>query len=182
MHMGSASIPVVDLRDAGAPEFTAGVGDALRDIGFFAVAHHAIAPELLARTYSEAAALFALPDDAKRACERPNIMRQRGYTSFGQEHARDSNAPDLKEFWMVGRELPAGDPHLPHWGPNVWPAERPGFREATLALYDTLGAMANTLLEACALYLGEEGAYRNSGAGRIADYACRKFVGWPPGR
>ncbi len=83
---------------------------------------------------------------------------------------------------MVGRELPAGDPHLPHWGPNVWPAERPGFREATLALYDTLGAMANTLLEACALYLGEEGAYRNSGAGRIADYACRKFVGWPPGR
>ena len=30
MHMGSASIPVVDLRDAGTPEFTAGVGDALR--------------------------------------------------------------------------------------------------------------------------------------------------------
>ncbi|RZD31770.1 MAG: isopenicillin N synthase family oxygenase, partial [Methanobacteriota archaeon] len=156
--MGSASIPVVDLRDAGTPEFTATVGDALRDIGFFAVAHHSIAPELLVRTYSEAAALFALPDDTKRACERPDIMRQRGYTSFGQEHARDSNAPDLKEFWMVGRELPADDPHLPHWGPNVWPAERPGFRETTLALYDTLGAMANTLLEACALYLGEEGA------------------------
>jgi isopenicillin N synthase-like dioxygenase len=156
--MGSASIPVVDLREAGTPEFTAAVGDALRDIGFFAVAHHAIAPELLARAYTKAAALFALSDDAKRACERPDIMRQRGYTSFGQEHARDSNAPDLKEFWMVGRELPAGDPHLPHWGPNVWPAECPGFREATLALYDTLGAMADMLLEACALYLGEEGA------------------------
>ena len=42
--MGSASIPVVDLREAGTPEFTAAVGDALRDIGFFAVAHHAIAP------------------------------------------------------------------------------------------------------------------------------------------
>ena len=156
--MGSASIPVVDLREAGTPEFTAAVGDALRDIGFFAVAHHAIAPELLARTYSEAAALFAQSDDAKRACERPDIMRQRGYTSFGREHARDSNAPDLKEFWMVGRELPAGDPHLPHWGPNVWPADHPGFRDATLALYDALGAMADTLLEACALYLGEEGA------------------------
>jgi len=29
---------------------------------------------------------------------------QRGFTRFGKEHAKDKPAPDLKEFWHVGRE------------------------------------------------------------------------------
>ena len=34
----------------------------------------------------------------------------RGYTPFGIETAKGAKAHDLKEFWHVGRDLPAGPP------------------------------------------------------------------------
>ncbi|MCP4810278.1 MAG: hypothetical protein GY913_23865 [Proteobacteria bacterium] len=96
------SIPVVDM-EAFDPDV---LGKALIDVGFVAVQNHGIPLDLVAQGYETAKGLFALSADTKRRYETPENGRQRGYTSFGVEHAKDVERPDLKEFWHVGRKLP----------------------------------------------------------------------------
>ena len=82
---------------------------------------------------------------------------QRGHTPFGREHAKDAQAPDLKEFYQIGRtNVP--DDHAVHarYGANIWPtADLATFRPAMTALYEALDDLGATLLEACALFIGE---------------------------
>ena len=51
---------------------------------------------------------FQLPNEVKRIYEIPSLHGQRGFTSFGKEHAKGSDAPDLKEFFQYGQ---ISDPH-----------------------------------------------------------------------
>lgn len=155
------SIPVVSLRDYtdGGPavraEFVQTLGDALVGIGFFALESHGVDARLIGRAYDLSQRFFDLPLAQRLQYEDPAVHGQRGYTSFGREHAKDSNAPDMKEFWHVGRQHDA-DPRsqrLPY--ANVWPQELPEFRPVMLELFRQLDACAASLLEACALYLDE---------------------------
>jgi len=182
--MTSPGIAVVDFTDARAggerrARFVDGVGAALAHIGFFAVRNHGIPSSTIEAAYREARAFFALTDDVKRRYEDAARKAQRGYTSFGKEHAKGVDAPDLKEFWQVGRtDVP--DDHAIHapYGPNVWPRERPAFRQAMTALYESLDALGRELLVACAEYVGEP-------AGRYADMAREgdtilRVIHYPP--
>ena len=79
--------------------------------------------------------------------------RQRGYTPFGKERAKDASVGDLKEFWHVGPEL-SPDDALRHRIPdNVWPQELPEFREHSMALWQSLHDCGFSLLEALAVFL-----------------------------
>jgi isopenicillin N synthase-like dioxygenase len=154
--MAVANIPVVDLGDWDAggdarARFVRTVGESLADIGFFAVQNHGVPDELTQRAYAAAHALFHLPHAVKARYHDPAKKGQRGYTGFGTEHAKDSPAPDLKEFWQVGRP----DSVHPLYGPNVWPEEVPDFAPALVELYRRLDQLGGVLLEACALYLDE---------------------------
>ena len=112
MSAMARSIPSIDFRlatSASEPErqrFVQEVGDALKDIGFFALTHHGIPRSLIDDTYAQCDAFFDLDEDIKRLYLQPNIGHQRGYTAFGVEHAKDNPAPDLKEFWQSGRVYP----------------------------------------------------------------------------
>lgn len=145
-----APLPVLDLRNflhGPAPQrqqFVYDLGQALETVGFFALEHHGIAAELIRAAYGAAEDFFTLPEAIKQAYERPDIHRQRGFTRFGQEHAKDSDAPDLKEFWHVGRATELANP---------WPQEVPAFQTSMAALYGQLEQCAAHLLQACALYL-----------------------------
>lgn len=156
------TIPVADLNDYLSSDserrsrFVKTVGEALQDIGFFALENHNVDESLMAKAYSDAQQFFELPDDIKRQYERPEWHGQRGYVSFGREHAKDSKAPDLKEFWHVGREAwkqPAVNSETRMT--NTWPTEVADFRPAMLALYQNMERCANSVLEACAEFLGE---------------------------
>jgi isopenicillin N synthase-like dioxygenase len=155
------NIPVVDLRDwssggAARDRFIRAVGDSLTAIGFFAVRHHGVPDALTRRAYEVARAFFHLPLEAKLAYHDPAKHGQRGFTGFGTEHARDSPAPDLKEFWQIGRpDVPDDHPVHRRFGPNVWPRELPDFGAALVALYRHLDQLGQILLEACAAYLDE---------------------------
>jgi isopenicillin N synthase-like dioxygenase len=154
------SIPVLDLTRFSAgghdqAEFVRTLGDALVDTGFFSLTHHGIEPVLIQRAYAAVERFFLLQEETKRRYEDPALKGQRGFTSFGREHAKDHPAPDLKEFWHVGRELSAGHPLAAVYPPNLWPAEVPDFRPALEELYERLDHCAAQLLEAAALYLGE---------------------------
>lgn len=158
--MSDLDLPVLDLstwRDAASRHlFVAGLGDALERWGFVAITGHGIPADLLARSYATAADFFAQPDATKRASERPEIGRQRGYTGFGVERAKDAAVADLKEFWQLGRTLPddhpmAGDHAIPA---NLHPATPAGFADTMDDLFRALDGFANELLAAIALYLG----------------------------
>src|SRR5690349_5469028 len=103
------SIPVVDLAEfrSGDPErkaaFVEALGKAYEDIGFVAVKNHGIPADLIERLYTYVQQFFALPASTKKAYEVPGLAGQRGYTSFGKEHAKGSDAPDLKEFFQFGQ-------------------------------------------------------------------------------
>ena len=76
-----------------------------------------------------------------------------GYTPFGTEHAKDSEAIDLKEFWHVHQDVPPEHPLFAAYGANVFPDEVPHFQPAMMRLYRDLEAAAQTLLEAIAVFL-----------------------------
>jgi isopenicillin N synthase-like dioxygenase len=169
--MSHASIPVVDLADLKAGgerrlRFVDAMGKALCDIGFFAVKNHDVGSATIAAAYEQAAAFFGLPAEVKRRYEDPSKKAQRGFTSFGKEHAKDSPQPDLKEFWQVGRtDVPSDHPVHRLYGPNVWPDDvTPHFAPAMTALYQGLERLGGDLLEVCAEYVGEPPAWYRDAA------------------
>jgi isopenicillin N synthase-like dioxygenase len=163
MATSDQTIPVLDLDDFRAggereARFVQALGDSFVDTGFAALIHHGVDLELARRATAVAASFFDLPEATKLRYEDSKGLGQRGYTAFGREHAKEQPVPDLKEFWHVGRDLPAGDALEQAYAPNVWPEEIPGFRAIMSALYGQLEICGDQLLEACALHLGEDRA------------------------
>jgi isopenicillin N synthase-like dioxygenase len=133
--------------------FAQALGGSFERYGFAVVADHGIPADLIARAEQAARALFALPEEVKRGYHRPGSGGARGYTPFGTEAAKGATAIDLKEFWHVGRELPAGHRFEGVMAPNIWPAEADGFRDTMLELFAAFDATGARLLEAIARYL-----------------------------
>lgn len=157
MHSEHAGVPVVEFGRVDA-ETVAAVGDAIGRFGFVSLVGHGVDPALIERAYAAAAEVFALPAATLAPYERPAAARQRGYTPFRRERAVGGVAPDLKAFWHVGRDLPAGHPHLVSGKMigNVWPEEVPAFRGAMQALFDALEAVALRVLDALAVWLDSD--------------------------
>jgi isopenicillin N synthase-like dioxygenase len=159
------TIPVVDLSDftGGDPKlkesFVQGLGKAYEDVGFVAVKNHGIPADLIADLYKYVQQFFSLPSDKKRAYEIPELAGQRGYTSFGKEHAKGSDAPDLKEFFQYGQTVPANHPLKPEYPDNVSVAEVEGFNETLFKAYRAFEKSGKSLLQAIALYLGLDENY-----------------------
>ncbi|MFK8186593.1 MAG: isopenicillin N synthase family dioxygenase [Phormidesmis sp.] len=149
------TIPVLDLEDFTSGNrrdtFVSAFGEALSGLGFFALINHGVEQRIIDAAYGAAEAFFALPEDTKVQYEIAALKGQRGFTQFGKEHARDSAAPDLKEFWHVGRSQDvAAEVNYPD---NIWPREVPQFCPVMSTLFQQLEACAAHLMEACALYL-----------------------------
>jgi isopenicillin N synthase-like dioxygenase len=152
------SVPVIDLRDFehSRDQFVQDLGDAIRHLGFVRVKGHNVTPAITAPAYKKARAFFRLSEEEKLRYKIKGGAGQRGYTPYLAESAKNSEVPDLKEFWHVGRELPPDHRLHSIYPPNVWPEEIEGFREALLHLYASLERCSNILLRGLALYLGQE--------------------------
>lgn len=154
------SIPVVRLSDymSGTAKdranFVKVFGDGIKEFGFVTVADHGVDDGLIRRTYSDVERFFALPEAVKNQYEIAGGGGQRGYTSFGKEHAKNQKVGDLKEFWHVGRELAEGNARRSTYGANVWPKEVESFKRNTLDLYGALDRAAAVMLHALADYFG----------------------------
>ncbi len=156
-----ASIPTFDIRrfDSGRAAFVADLGAAYREWGFAGIRGHGIAQSLIDDAYAAFQRFFALPEHAKKAYHVPAGGGARGYTPFGIETAKGSAHFDLKEFWHVGRELPADSPYRAVMSDNLWPAEVPEFKPHALALYRALDDLGSRVLAALALHIGLPEAY-----------------------
>ena len=169
------TIPIADLQaflsndPIQQQSFVLTIGKALEDVGFFALVNHGVDRSLIQRSYQLAQAFFELPDEVKLRYEDLTLNGQRGFTRFGREHAKDQPAPDLKEFWHVGREC-----HLA----NFDPIEVPEFRLVMEQLYGQLEQCAVKLLEACALYLGEPRSFLSDST--IDADTILRIIHYPP--
>lgn len=158
-------IPSVDLRDflSDDPQrkqkFTDRIGNAYQDIGFVALKGHFLDDELVEKLYEEIKKFFNLPREVKEKYEIEGIGGQRGYTSFGKEHAKGRKEGDLKEFWHFGQYV-EDDPGLKAAYPeNVYVEELPEFNKVGKEAYKMLEKTAKYVLRALALYLGLEETY-----------------------
>lgn len=151
-----AQIPTLSLADqAHDPDgFAQAFGDSFRRFGFAIVANHGIEAGLIENAWALTRQLFDLPEAVKRHYYAADLAGQRGYTPFGTEIAKDAQHVDLKEFWHIGRDLPAGHRFRDHMPDNIWPAELPDFEPVFKAMYAAFDDAGNRLLAAIARYLG----------------------------
>ena len=160
-----AGIPTLDIRSFthGTAEekakFVADLGGAYETIGFAAIHGHGIPDALIAKLYSESAAFFSLPAEVKRKYARPEANNQRGFVSMGVEHAKDSKAADLKEFWQVGQPTPPAQHNPAHFPSNDHVAERPEFQATAVEAFQALENLGQTMLRAIAIHLGVAESY-----------------------
>ena len=152
----TSTIPVLSLaRGRADPSgFAAALGDSFERFGFAVIADHGIDAALIERAWSLTAAFFALPTEVKLRYDAAPNAGQRGYTAFGTEIAKDAEKHDLKEFWHVGRDLPAGHSFRDHMPDNVWPSEVAGFRETLSTLFAAFDVAGGRILEGIARHLG----------------------------
>ena len=148
------TLPVLSLNTQPA-QFAQEIGESFKTFGFALVKDCAIDPALIAAAWRLSAEFFALSEAEKRRYHNPAIAGARGYTPFGTEIAKDAKLHDLKEFWHVGRDLPAGSPladlSMP---PNVWPARPAEFKAVFTELYRQFDQTGAVILSAIARYLG----------------------------
>ncbi len=160
-----SGIPSVDLQDfisgdtARKEKFIREAGQAFGNIGFVALSGHFLSEALVEKLYAEIKRFFELPQATKDAYEIPGIGGQRGYTSFGKEHAKGRKEGDLKEFWHFGQYV-ENDPKLEAEYPNnVMVKELPEFNAVGKETFKMLEKTAKYLLRALALHLALEETY-----------------------
>jgi len=165
MSLHEMGIPSVDLHDFihgdndTKQKFVAALGHAYENIGFVAVKNHLIQESIVQSLYQEVQSFFELPLETKMKYEIPGLAGQRGYTSFGKEHAKDSNAGDLKEFWHFGQQVTDGDAIEKEYPKNVFTDELPGFNEVGIQAYRDLENTGRFMLRAIAIHLGLDEQY-----------------------
>ena len=155
--MSVQGIPSINLQDflsggQSKVNFVEHIGKAFSEIGFVAVNNHGISEELINELYTQVEAFFSLPSSVKIQYE-DNQGGQRGYTSFGKEHAKGNPNKDLKEFWHFGRDVQGDDPLRKVYPPNQIVKELQAFNEVGMKAYTALDNVGKTLLQAIALYL-----------------------------
>lgn len=154
------NIPVVDLAeflsgDADRKQkFAKELGKAYEEVGFVAVKNHGIPDELISNLYKYVQQFFALPTETKLKYEIKELAGQRGYTSFGREHAKGFDAPDLKEFFQYGQTVEDGEKVDDDYPENVDVKEVPELSPTLFKAYRNFEKSGIALLRAIALYLG----------------------------
>ncbi|MEX0995590.1 MAG: 2-oxoglutarate and iron-dependent oxygenase domain-containing protein [Flavobacteriaceae bacterium] len=159
------NIPSVDLADfiSGDPnrkqKFVEEIGRAYEEIGFVSLKNHFLDDQLADELYKEVKSFFALPLETKKNYEIEGLGGQRGYVSFGKEHAKGKKEGDLKEFWHFGQE-PAEDANLiDEYPENVQVKELPDFNKTGMEAYRMLEKTGIYVLRALALYIGLDENY-----------------------
>ena len=161
----AATVPVINLTPlrsgsrAGLEAVAQAIGAAARDIGFFSVANHGIAPAIVDDVYAAARTFFALPESVKDrvAIElSPHFM---GFARMAKERLDPTLAGDVKESFNFGRDRSADDPGVVAGvgfaGVNQWP-DVPGIRPVLNRFQEAMTELTAVIHRAIAVDLGLE--------------------------
>ena len=153
-------IPVLDWNTARTDRvrFTADLGKAVRETGFFLLANAEVPEELRTEVFRLADEFFGQPQSEKAKLSILDTPHYRGWAKPGDE-SLDETRPevDTKETFNIGFDLAPDDPRVlanePFRGVNRWP-DLPDFSEKMLQYYDACQAQASALLSVMAEDLG----------------------------
>ncbi len=161
---GFDSIPLIDFAPflggeaAGRRRVADAIGRACRHTGFFYIVNHGISGACVDALIRQTYRFFRQPLEDKMRVDIDRIQRHRGYVPQGALYADVNAHPDVQEGYEVSLELPADDPDYLAGnimlGPNVWPGNLPGFREAVYGYYEAVLGLGRELLRAFELTLG----------------------------
>lgn len=163
--MQKRAIPLVDLEkftngnERERIDFVAELGKAFHEVGFVGVVNHGIPKSLVDDFYAASKAFFSLPVAIKKSYEIQNLAGQRGYTSFGTEHAKQSQVADLKEFFQIGQFVANDDPLKAEYPDNPDVKEVAKFYGLSKQLYKAFEKSGGALLRAIALHLNLDEDY-----------------------
>ena len=159
----SPALPVVHLDgfepgSPRAPEIAAALDDAFRRTGFCYIADTGVDPALVEAVFDASRRFHALPAEAKQAIAINRFHR--GYIAPKSSVIRSSRVarvtrPNLSESFMAMHEVAPDDDAFgrPLQGPNQWPGNLPGFREAVTAYQAAMSGLARRFNRLLALGL-----------------------------
>ena len=163
-------LPVINIQDLTSVDLVKrqavadAIGQASREVGFFYVTGHGIAPELIAGVRAAAKNFFALPMQEKMNYYIGESKSHKGYVPEGEE-IYGSGKPDLKEAFDVGFQAAEDHPFVlsktPLIGSNEWP-ELTEFKSQVLDYYQAVFALGHRLFDAFSLALGLPEGYFKS--------------------
>lgn len=140
-------------------QFAKELGEAYEKIGFVAVYNHELSDDTSENLYKYTKEFYSLPLETKMKYHKEGIAGQRGFTSWGTEHSKDSNVGDLKEFYHFGQVIPDELKHKYDFHENIHVEEVPEFNTYALRAYAELQETGKFMLRAIALYLGLDEYY-----------------------
>ncbi|MDB5407515.1 MAG: 2OG-Fe(II) oxygenase [Rhodospirillales bacterium] len=153
-------VPILDLApllDGGALEPIAKkLRHACETIGFFYVTNHGIPAPVCDGIFNATRRYFDLRLDQRM----PHLMDERFRRGFMPQgiNQHPGYAPDIKESYEIGVDLPLDDPDvkagLPLHGPNRWPADCPWLQPAAEAYFAETTELGKRLLRVFAVSLG----------------------------
>jgi isopenicillin N synthase-like dioxygenase len=163
------NIPVIDFAGGARPDARERervaweIHKACRDTGFFDVANHVVAEDLVAAQFAWTCRFFDLPAEEKMAIHMQRSATSAGYEPVGeqtldsQDPDEEKAPPDLKESFYCGTELaddhPLARARHRSFGHNQWPASLPGFRDQMLAYRAAMCRLGDEVLALLALSL-----------------------------
>ena len=159
------AIPLIDLdkfvngSEADRAAVVEQLGQAFQDTGFVGVVNHGMPKQLIDDYYAASKRFFKMDDATKKQYELAGMAGQRGYTSFGKEHAKQSEVADLKEFFQLGQDIPEGHELYKPGLDDPQVAEVPEFSALGRELFRGFQRAGTNLLRAIALYLGLDEHY-----------------------
>ena len=139
-----SNIPSLDLNDflsndkKRKDDFVKSVGKAYQEIGFLSLKNHFLSKDNVENLYNQIKYFFDMSSEVKSKYEFDGFKGQRGYTSFGKEHAKGKKEGDLKEFWHFGQYLEDGDKSKFNYPDNPYVDEVPEFNTAGETTYKAL--------------------------------------------
>jgi isopenicillin N synthase-like dioxygenase len=158
-----SNIPLIDLAPlrtgggAARRQCAQAIGRACREVGFFYIVNHGVAPGLVAEVYDVAARFFALTPAEKMDVAMSKSPLYRGYFPLGGEVTDPALGGDPKEGFDISLELGAADPDVragkPLRGPNQWPPRPPELRPVLSRYFDAMCGLGRTLSAGFALAL-----------------------------
>ncbi len=156
-------IPVIDLSGALAPggprsaEVAQQMRTAAMSAGFFYIANHGVAAELVEGQFEAARQLMNLPLARREALSIRHSPIMRGFEALGAQTLDETAQPDLKESFYCGMDWPADHPYVKAgyqtYGPSQWPEELPQARTQSEAYITAMNALSLRLMQLLALSL-----------------------------
>ena len=155
-------IPVINIAafDGDNARLGAALGQAARDMGFFCITGHGVAPSLIDAAFAQSKRFFAQEIATKDALSIRHSPHNRGYVALGEERLDASKPGDVKAAFNIGLDLPPDHPEVlagkPFRGVNVWPDSTtlPDFRATMLRYFAACHALGMRLHRALAHDLG----------------------------